>query len=62
MQTTPLRGGRGFLSEEEKQNKPHITMSLLKRIFSYLRPYWKQLSLTLLAIEVSSIFGILTTL
>ena len=62
MQTTPLRGGRGFLSEEEKQNKPHITMSLLKRIFSYLRPYWKQLSLTLLAIVVSSIFGILPTL
>ena len=62
MQTTPLRGGRGFLSEEEKQHKPQITMALLKRIFSYLRPYWKQLGLTLLAIVVSSVFGILPTL
>lgn len=62
MHTTPMRGGRSFLSEEEKQNKPEITVALLKRIFSYLRPYWKQLGLTLLAIVVSSVFGILPTL
>ena len=62
MQTAPMRGGRGFLSEEEKQNKPQITMALLKRIMSYLRPYWKQLGLTLIAIVVSSVFGILPTL
>lgn len=61
MHTTPMRGGRSFL-RGRKQNKPEITVALLKRIFSYLRPYWKQLGLTLLAIVVSSVFGILPTL
>ncbi|MDD4776464.1 MAG: ABC transporter ATP-binding protein [Syntrophomonas sp.] len=50
------------MSEEEKQNKPQITPALLKRIFGYLRPYWKQLSLTIVAIIASSVFGILPTL
>ena len=40
--------GRGhFLTEEEKQNSPKITGELLKRVFSYLQPYWKQLVLVL---------------
>ncbi|NLL38385.1 MAG: ABC transporter ATP-binding protein [Clostridiales bacterium] len=56
------RGGRGFLSEEEKANRPKITVDLLKRIGSYLLPYWKQMVFVLLAIIVSSIFGILPSI
>ena len=31
-------GPRGFLTEEEEANKPVVTMGLLKRIFSYIKP------------------------
>lgn len=53
------RPGRGFLTEEEKANRPKVTAKLLKRIGSYLLPYWKQMALVLLAILLSSIFRIL---
>ena len=52
------RMGRGFLTEEEKQNRPKVTGALLKRIFSYLSPYWKQLTLVLICLAVSSVFSI----
>jgi ABC-type multidrug transport system, ATPase and permease components len=45
---------RGFMTEEEKANQPKITKELLKRVFSYLKPYWKQLLLVLICIAVSS--------
>ena len=48
------RMGRGFLTEEEKANRPKVTKALLRRIFSYLLPYWKQLLLVMLCIAVSS--------
>ena len=52
-------GGPGrrasYLSDEEKQNAPKITKELLERIFSYLKPYWKQLALVLGCIVVSSV-------
>ena len=52
-------GGPGrrafFLTEEEKKNSPKITKELLLRVFSYLRPYWKQFSLVLVCIAVSSV-------
>jgi len=51
--------GRGYLTEEEKANAPKVTWPLLKRIFSYLLPYWKQLAVVLLCIIVSSVFGLL---
>jgi ATP-binding cassette subfamily B protein len=58
-----FKGGRGgFLTEEEKQNSPKITMPLLKRMFSYLVPYWKQLIVSVLAIIVSSVFGVFPTI
>ena len=53
-----FHGGRGFLTEEEKQNKPKVTGALLKRIFSYLKPYWKQMTLVLVCITVSSAFSL----
>lgn len=51
--------GRGFLTEEEKANRPKVTLPLLKRIFSYLLPYWKQMVIVLVCIILSSILGLL---
>ena len=45
----------GFLTEEEKKNAPKITKELLSRIFSYLKPYWRQLVLVLVCIAVASV-------
>ena len=50
--------GRGYMTEEEKQNRPKVTMALLKRVFSYLRPYWKQFLLILCAIALSSLLAL----
>lgn len=56
------RGMRsGFLTEEEKANKPKVTKELLIRIFSYLKPYWKQLILALGCILISSALRLLPT-
>ena len=49
----------GFLTEEEKANRPKVTGDLLKKIFSWLKPYWKQLLVVFLAICVSSVFSLL---
>ncbi len=49
----PMRGK--YLTDEEKQNAPKVTGALLSRVFSYLRPYWKQLLLVLGCIAVSSV-------
>ena len=58
-----FKGGRGgFLTEEEKQNSPKITLRLLKRMSSYLVPYWKQLIVSVLAIIISSVFGVFPTI
>ncbi len=55
----PGRGmGRGFLTEEEKANKPKVTKELLLRVFSYLKPYWKQMALVLFCIFISSLFSL----
>lgn len=53
------RGGRGFMSEEEKANAPKITWPLVKRVLSYLKPYWKQMILVLAAIVLSSVFNLM---
>ena len=50
--------GRAFLTEEEKANRPKVTGALLRRVFSYLKPYWKQFLLILAAIAVSSLLGL----
>ena len=50
---------RGFATEEEKAAAPKVTKDLLKRVFSYLAPYWKQLLLVLLAIALSSILNLM---
>ena len=50
--------GRGFMTEEEKQNRPKVTKELLVRVFSYLKPYWKQFLLILCAIAASSLLAL----
>lgn len=57
----PVGGPRrmGYLTEEEKKNRPKVTKELLKRIFSYLKPYWKQMLLVLAAIIISSTLTLL---
>ncbi|MDR2421185.1 MAG: ABC transporter ATP-binding protein/permease [Oscillospiraceae bacterium] len=52
------RGARGFLTPEEKRNRPKITGALLRRIFSYLTPYLPQMSLVMAAIIISSFFSV----
>ena len=52
----PMR--RGYLTEEEKQNKPRVTGAMIKRILSYLKPYPKQMLLVLLCLAVSSVIGL----
>ena len=48
--------GRGhFLTDDEKKQTPKVTKDLLKRIFSYLKPYTGQLLLVLGCISVSSV-------
>ncbi len=56
------KASRNFLTEEEIANRPKVTAELLKRIDSYLFPYWKQFTLVILAIILSSIFGLLPAL
>ena len=51
-------GPRGFLTDEEKQNKPKVTKALLLRILGYLKPYWLQFLLVFLAILLSSVVGL----
>ena len=50
--------GRGFMTEEEKKNRPKVTKALLVRVFSYLRPYWKQFLLILTCIAFSSLLAL----
>ncbi|MBQ8961164.1 MAG: ABC transporter ATP-binding protein [Ruminococcus sp.] len=57
----PMGGPRGanYLTEEEKKNRPKVTKELLIRIFSYMKPYWKQFGLVLIAILFSAILTLL---
>ena len=55
-------GRAGFLTEEEKANKPKVTKALLLRIFSYLKPYWKQLILVLICIVVTAYMTLLPSI
>ncbi len=51
-------GPRGFLTEEEKQNRPKVSKQLIVRILSYLKPYWLQFIFVFIAILLSSVVGL----
>lgn len=52
-------GPRGFLTEEEKLNKPKITKELIFRILGYLKPYKWQFLLVIIALAVSAVLGLM---
>ena len=52
-------GPRGFLTEEEKLNKPKITKELISRILGYLKPYKWQFLLVIIALAVSAVLGLM---
>lgn len=62
MSNRPGRMGKSFLTEEEKKNRPKVTIKLLKRISSYLYPYWKQVLLIFICILVSSTLSLLPSI
>ncbi|MBQ3303580.1 MAG: ABC transporter ATP-binding protein [Clostridia bacterium] len=53
---------RGFMTEEEKANQPKVTGALLKRVFSYLKPYSGKLVLVLLCIAAASFCSLLPSI
>ena len=62
-------GGRGpggpgghYMTEEEKAAQPKVTPQLLKRVFSYMKPYWKQFLLVMFCIAVSSVFNLMPSI
>ena len=60
-----MRGGlgpRGFLTEEEKANMPKVDKKLIKRIRSYLKPYWIQFVFVFIAILISAVVGLLPSI
>ncbi len=53
---------RGYMTDEEKASQPRVTGALLKRIFSYLRPYSGKLALVLVCIAAASFFTLLPSI
>ena len=52
------RGARGFLTEEEKASMPKVSWALIKRILSYLKPYWLQFLIVFITILISAVVGL----
>ena len=55
-------GPRGFLTDDEKKNLPKVTWGLLRRILSYLTPYWLRFLLVFGTILLSSVLGLLPSI
>ena len=55
-------GPRGFLTDEEKENMPKVTWALIRRILSYLVPYWPQFLLVFVTILLSAAVGLLPSI
>ena len=58
MRGMPPLGPRGFLTDEEKNNKPKASPELIKRISSYLKPYIFQFTLVFIALGISAVLGL----
>lgn len=56
------RMGGKPLSEEERREGPKLTGPLLRRVFSYLSPYWKQMLLVFFAILISSALSLMPSI
>ena len=53
---------RGFLTEEEKKNRPKLSKELLFRILAYLKPYRVQFAFVFAAILISAVVGLFPSL
>ena len=56
------RAPRGFLTEDEKSSLPTVTWALIKRILSYLAPYWAKFLMVFGTILISSVLGLLPSI
>ncbi|MBO4386909.1 MAG: ABC transporter ATP-binding protein [Treponema sp.] len=54
--------GGHFLTDEELKSSPKVTSSLIKRVFSWLLPYWKQFSFVLVCIAISATLKLLPSI
>ncbi|MBP3428917.1 MAG: ABC transporter ATP-binding protein [Clostridia bacterium] len=57
-----MMGPRGFLTDAEKENLPVVTWPLIKRILSYLAPYWTRFILVFATILLSAVLGLLPSI
>jgi len=57
-----MMGPRGFLTDQEKENLPKVTIGLIKRILSYLTPYWTRFLLVFATIILSAVLGLLPSI
>ncbi len=55
-------GPRGFLTDQEKENLPKVTWPLIRRILSYLTPYWTRFVMVFATILISSVLGLLPSI
>ena len=55
-------GPRGFLTDEEKANRPKVTKELIKRILGYLKPYVFQFVIVFITILLSASVGLLPSI
>ncbi|MBQ4265057.1 MAG: ABC transporter ATP-binding protein [Clostridia bacterium] len=57
-----MMGPRGFLTDQEKENLPDVTWGLIRRILSYLAPYWTKFLLVFATIILSAVLGLLPSI
>jgi ATP-binding cassette subfamily B protein len=59
-----LHGGgwRSFMRYDQSKGRPQLSRHLLARVLGYARPYWRSLSLMLVAIAATSLIGLVPPL
>jgi len=59
-----LHGGgwRSFMRYEQSKGRPQVSRHLLGRVLGYARPYWRSLSLMLVAIGATALIGLVPPL
>jgi len=56
------RNPRGFLTDEEKESLPTVSWALIKRILTYLTPYWAKFIMVFATILISAVLGLLPSI
>lgn len=56
------RGWRAFMTHDESKGKPTVNWKLIKRAFSYARPYTSYIIMTLVLISLASIINLIPPL